>query len=118
MRRGGCSPKRPDTPGIGNGATVQRPHRRTDPMSATATAQQQQQTPNNLIIAILSALLFFPLGALALVNAVKVNRLTAEGKVDEAQAASAGAKKYAYIAIITGVVLAVLAYTAKVATGN
>ncbi len=86
--------------------------------AAIASAEQVQQTPNNLVIAILSAFVFFPLGALALVNAVKVNKLTAEGKTDEAQAASAGAKKYAYIAIITGVVLAVLAYTVKVATGN
>lgn len=89
-------------------------------MSTAAPAQQQQaqQTPNNLLIAILSAFIFFPLGALALVNAVKVNKLTAEGKHEEALAASAGAKKYAYIAIITGVVLTVLAFTVKVATGN
>lgn len=88
-------------------------------MSAAAPAQPQaQQTPNNLLIAILSAFIFFPLGALALVNAVKVNKLTAEGKADEAQAASTSAKKYAYIAIITGVVLSVLAFTVKVATGN
>ena len=90
-------------------------------MSAAAPAQTQvqaQTTPNNLLIAILSAFVFFPLGALALVNAAKVNKLAADGKTEEAQAASAGAKKYAYIAIITGVVLAVLGFTVKVATGN
>ena len=92
-------------------------------MSVAAPAQQQAQpqaqpTPNNLLIAILSALMFFPLGALALVNAVKVNKLAAEGKQDEAQKASADAKKYAYFAIIIGVVLTVLAFTVKVATGN
>lgn len=90
-------------------------------MSVAAPAQTQpqaQQTPNNLLIAVLSAFVFFPLGALALVNAAKVNKLTAEGKADEAQAASANAKKYAYIAIITGVVLSALAFTVKVATGN
>ena len=90
-------------------------------MSASAPAQtetQAQTTPNNLLIAILSAFVFFPLGALALVNAAKVNKLAADGKTEEAQAASAGAKKYAYITIITGVVLAVLGFTVKVATGN
>jgi len=89
-------------------------------MSAAAPAQQSQaqQTPNNLLIAILSAFIFLPLGALALVNAVKVNKLTDEGKHEEAQAASAGAKKYAYIAIITGVVVSVLYFIVKVVTGN
>lgn len=92
-------------------------------MSAAAPAQTQaepqaQQTPNNLLIAILSAFIFFPLGALALVNAAKVNKLSAEGKADEAQKASADAKKYAYFAIIIGVTLTVLAFTVKVATGN
>jgi hypothetical protein len=88
-------------------------------MSAAAPAQPQAQpTPNNLLIAVLSAFVFFPLGALALVNAAKVNKLAADGKQDEAQAASAAAKKYAYIAIITGVVLTALAFTVKVATGN
>lgn len=90
---------------------------------STAVPQPQAQpqsptTPNNLLIAILSAFIFFPLGALALVNAAKVNKLAAEGKTAEAEAASAGAKKYAYIAIITGVVLSVLAFTVKVVTGN
>lgn len=78
----------------------------------------QPRTPNNLLIAVLSAFVFFPLGALALVNAVKVDKLAAAGRHTEAEAAAAGAKKYAYIAIITGVVLAVLAFTVKVATGN
>lgn len=88
-------------------------------MSAAAPAQPQaQQTPNNLVIAILSAFIFFPLGALALVNAVKVNKLDAEGKADEAQKASADAKKYAYFAIIVGVTLTALAFTVKIATGN
>ncbi len=88
-------------------------------MSAAAPAHTRSQTtPNNLLIAILSAFVFFPLGALALVNAAKVNKLVAEGKTAEAEAASAGAKKYAYIAIIIGVVLAVLGFTVKVATGN
>ncbi len=82
------------------------------------TQTQSQTTPNNLLIAILSAFVFFPLGALALVNAAKVNKLAAEGKTEEAQAASASAKKYAYIAIITGVVLAVVGFTVKLATGN
>jgi hypothetical protein len=90
-------------------------------MSVAAPAQAQPQTqptPNNLLIAVLSAFVFFPLGALALVNAAKVNKLAAEGKQAEAEAASAGAKKYAYIAIITGVVLSAVAFTVKVATGN
>lgn len=92
-------------------------------MSTVVPAQPQaepkaQPTPNNLLIAILSAFVFFPLGALALVNAAKVNKLAAEGKADEAQKASADAKKYAYFAIITGVILTVVAFTVKVATGN
>jgi hypothetical protein len=86
-------------------------------MSAAAPAQPQT-VPNNLLIAILSAFVFFPLGALALVNAAKVNKLAAEGKQGEAEAASAAAKKYAYIAIITGVVVSAVAFTVKVATGN
>lgn len=85
---------------------------------STAAPAQTQQTPNNLLIAVLSLFVFFPLGALALVNALKVNKLTAEGKQDEAQAASAGAKKYAYLGIITGAILTVLFFTVKVATGN
>ena len=89
-------------------------------MSTVVPAQPSQahQTPNNLLIAVLSLFIFLPLGALAVVNAVKVNKLTAEGKHDEAVAASAGAKKYAYIAIITGVVVSVLYFIVKVATGN
>lgn len=90
--------------------------RRAFPMSTAAPAQTQ--TPNNLLIAVLSLLVFFPLGALALVNALKVNKLAAEGKQDEAQAASAGAKKYAYLGIITGAILTVLFFTVKVATGS
>ncbi len=88
------------------------PHPQAHPQTQTPT------TPNNLLIAILSAFIFFPLGALALVNAAKVNKLAAEGKTAEAEAASAGAKKYAYIAIITGVVLSVVLFTVKMATGG
>lgn len=79
---------------------------------------QAQTTPNNLIIAILSALVFLPLGALALVNAAKVNKLAAEGKADEAQKASADAKKFAYLGIICGVILSVVYFTVKMATGG
>lgn len=102
------------------GPPFRRSPRRDASMSTVVPAQQSQaqQTPNNLLIAILSAFVFFPLGALALVNAVKVNKLAAEGKQAEAEAASAGAKKYAYIAIITGVVVSVLYFTVKVATGS
>lgn len=86
-------------------------------MSVAAPARPHT-TPNNLLIAVLSVVAFFPLGALALVNALKVNTLAAGGKAAEAEVASAAAKKYAYIAIITGVILAVLGFTVKVATGN
>jgi hypothetical protein len=63
-------------------------------MSTAAPAQQSraQQTPNNLLIAGLSLFIFLPLGALAVVNALKVNKLTAEGNLEEAQAAAVGAK--------------------------
>jgi hypothetical protein len=87
-------------------------------MSVAEAPAQPKTVPNNLVIAILSAFVFFPVGALALVNAAKVNKLAAEGKLDEAQAASAGAKKFAYIAIITGVVLTVVGFTVQVATSN
>lgn len=87
-------------------------------MSAAEAPAQPQTVPNNLIIAILSAFVFFPIGALALVNAAKVNKLAVEGKLDEAQAASAGAKKFAYIAIITGVVVSVVGFTVQLATSN
>lgn len=99
---------------------TRRSPRRTFPMSTAAPAQQSQtqQTPNNLLIAVLSLFIFLPLGALAVVNAVKVNKLTAEGKHDEAMAASAGAKKYAYIAIITGVVVSMMLFIAKVMSGS
>ena len=48
-------------------------------MSVAAPTQHPagQTTPNNLLIAVLSVVAFFPLGALALVNALKVNKLAA-----------------------------------------
>ena len=48
-------------------------------MSVAEAPAQPKTVPNNLVIAILSAFVFFPVGALALVKAAKVKMMAAEG---------------------------------------
>jgi hypothetical protein len=57
--------------------------------------------PNNhLVWAVFSFLGCFPLGLVAIINAVKVSNLWALGSYDEARAASESARKFALFATI------------------
>lgn len=60
------------------------------------------QIPNNLGIAIVGLLLFWPVGLFALINSTKVNGLVAQGDFHGATEASEQAKKMGKIAIIVG----------------
>ncbi|HEV2088578.1 MAG TPA: CD225/dispanin family protein [Cryptosporangiaceae bacterium] len=60
------------------------------------------QINNNLAISIVGLLLFWPVGLFALINAIKVNNLTAQGDYAGAQHAADQAKKFGKIAIIVG----------------
>ena len=65
---------------------------------------------NNMVIAIVSVLFFWPLATPAIINASKVNDLAARGDYAGAQHASAQAKKFGKlgIIIIIGIVLTLL----------
>ena len=63
---------------------------------------------NNLGWGIAGLILFWPVGLFALIKAIKVNSLSAQGDIAGAQAASASAKKLGTIAVIIGAVLIVL----------
>lgn len=58
--------------------------------------------PNYLVLAILSVFCCWPLAIVSIINATKVNNLSAAGDVSGAMTASAAAKKWAYIAIGLG----------------
>jgi hypothetical protein len=60
---------------------------------------------NNLTMAIIGLLLFWPVGLFALINATKVNGLVAQGNIAGAQEASEQARKLGKIAIIVGAAL-------------
>lgn len=61
--------------------------------------------PNYLVLAILSVFCCWPLAIVAIMNATKVNNLAAAGDTAGAMAASAAAKKWAYIGIGVGVAI-------------
>ena len=61
--------------------------------------------PNYLVLAILSIFCCWPLAIVAIINATKVNSLAAAGDTAGAMAASAAAKKWAYIGIGLGVAI-------------
>ncbi len=65
---------------------------------------QPQQPPvdNNMVMSIVSLLLFWPLGILAIINVSKVNSVLAVGDTAGAQHASAEAKKWSKWAIGAG----------------
>jgi hypothetical protein len=64
------------------------------------------QAPNNYLVwAVFSFLGCFPLGLIAIINAVKVSNLWALGSYDEARAASENAKKFALFATIAWAVV-------------
>jgi hypothetical protein len=60
------------------------------------------EIPNYLVLAILSIFCCWPLAIVAILNATKVNKLAAAGDTAGAVAASAAAKKWAYITIGLG----------------
>jgi hypothetical protein len=59
-----------------------------------------------------------PLGIVAIINAAKVNSLAAEGKMREAQEASAAAKKWSTYGFVIGLVLNILSVVAQVVLGG
>ena len=63
------------------------------------------QINNNLGIAIVGLLLFWPVGLFALINSTKVNGLVAQGDFHGATDAANQAKKMGKLAIIIGAVL-------------
>jgi hypothetical protein len=73
------------------------------PAGASGTA-----IPNYLVLAILSVFCCWPLAIVAIINATKVNSLAAAGDTAGAMAASAAAKKWAYIALGLGIAFYVI----------
>ncbi len=79
---------------------------------------------SNLVWGILTTLLCcLPFGIVSIVQAAKVDGLYMAGRYDEAQSASASARKWAIIAAVSGLVLAAVyvllfAFTTVVDTGS
>lgn len=63
---------------------------------------------NNLGWGIAGLILFWPVGLFALIQAIKVNGLSASGDIAGAQSASASAKKLGQIAVWVGVAVWVI----------
>lgn len=61
--------------------------------------------PNNLVMAIIGLVLFFPIGIPALIKAIRVNSLWEQGQHDEAIAQSISARKLGLLAIFIGAVV-------------
>jgi uncharacterized membrane protein len=59
---------------------------------------------NNMVMAVVSLFFFWPVAIPAVMNAVKVNGLAAQGDQPAAQAAADSARRFATIAIMVGVV--------------
>ena len=78
--------------------------------------QQPQQQHNfietrpasNLVLAIIGLVLFFPLGIPALIKAIRVNTLWAQGQHEEALVQANSARRFGLLAIIIGAVLMTL----------
>jgi len=82
-------------------------------MNNQATENQGQefhvQPETNMGLAIFTTLCFcLPLGIVAVIKANSVKKLFAAGQYDEAEKASADAKKLSYIGIAGGIVIIVL----------
>lgn len=76
---------------------------------------QNTNIPNNLVLAILSIFCCWPVAIFAILQAVKVNNLVAQGKYGEAQEAGAKAKKFAIIALVLGLILWGISIIASIA---
>lgn len=81
--------------------------------------------PNYLVLAILSIFCCWPLAIVAIINATKVNNLAAAGDTSGAMAASAAAKKWAYITIGVGgaiwvvvIIFYVIVFAAALSSGR
>ncbi|WP_020520364.1 CD225/dispanin family protein [Catelliglobosispora koreensis] len=75
----------------------------------------------NLGISIAGLIVFWPIGLFALINALKVDGLVAQGDIAGAQTAADSAKKFGKIAIIVGIALYVVCcggYVALIGLGT
>jgi hypothetical protein len=77
---------------------------------------QLQKPKNNLPLAIVGTVLFWPVALWGLLKAVKVNRLWNEGKHEEAIEASNSARKLGIVGIIVGGVLIILCLLSSVSS--
>jgi hypothetical protein len=84
---------------------AQPPVTATQSPAVALGAQQQNMPSNHLVWAVFSFLACFPLGLIAIINAIKVSNLWALGQYDAARAASASARKFAMWATIGWVVV-------------
>lgn len=86
-------------------AVPQTPVQPVQPQHAYQQPVNNEQPSNNLVFAIIGLVMFFPLGIPALIKAIRVNGLWAQGQHEEAIAQSNSARKLGLIAIIIGAVL-------------
>ena len=82
------------------------------------TSTPPANIPNYLVLAILSVFCCWPLAIVAIINAVKVNNLVAAGDIPGAMAASAAAKKWAIIAIVSSAVLWIVYFIIMLLVGG
>lgn len=72
--------------------------------------QNIQKPSNNLVLAIIGTVLFWPISLWGLLKAVKVNRLWDEGKHEEAIAASKSARTLGLVGTIVGGVFTLICF--------
>ena len=70
--------------------------------------QNTQKPSNNLVLAIIGTVLFWPVGLWGVLQAVTVNRLWDEGKHEEAIAASKSARTLGLVGTIVGGVITLI----------
>ena len=70
--------------------------------------QNIQKPSNNLVLAIIGTVMFWPVSLWGLLKAVKVNRLWDEGKHEEAIAASKSARTLGLVGTIVGGVITLI----------
>ncbi len=89
-----------------------------DPQGGSGFNNPGPPPNNNLVWAILTTILCcLPFGIVSIVKANQVNTLWAQGQPAAAQEAANAAKKWAIIAAIVGVVVAILYFVLVVALG-
>lgn len=99
----------PDSGGAAPSADEQPASDRRLPVESLESARPpdptvRQAPETNLLVAILSTLFCcFPIGILAIVNAVRVSQLWRNGQDDAARAAAAKAKKYAFWSVLAAI---------------